>query len=60
MIGKWQCGECGYIYDPNFGDPDNDILSGTPFEELPVDWQCPACGAQLDCFEPYENEEDLD
>lgn len=58
MIGKWQCTVCGYIYDPSFGDPDNDILSGTSFEELPEDWVCPECGAQFDLFEPCNDEED--
>ncbi len=58
MIGKWQCTLCGYIYDPNFGDPDNDVLSGTSFDELPEDWTCPVCGAQLDQFEPCNDEEE--
>ena len=57
MIGKWQCTVCGYIYDPNFGDPDNGVLSGTSFEELSEDWVCPVCGAQMDQFEPYTEEE---
>lgn len=58
MIGKWQCTLCCYIYDPNFGDPDNDVLSGTSFDELPEDWTCPVCGAQLDQFEPCNDEEE--
>lgn len=58
MIGKWQCTVCGYIYDPNFGDPDNGILSGTSFEELPEDWVCSVCGAQMDQFEPCAEEEE--
>ncbi|MBA7667761.1 Rubredoxin [subsurface metagenome] len=57
MIGKWQCTICGYIYDPDFGDPDNGILSGTSYEELPEDWVCPVCGAQMDKFNPYTEEE---
>ncbi len=57
MMGTWQCTVCGYIYEPTFGDPDNGILSGTSFEELPEDWVCPVCGAQLDQFEPHTKEE---
>ena len=35
---KYECTVCGYIYDPEIGDPDNGIPAGTPFEELPDDW----------------------
>ena len=57
MIGKWQCTICGYIYDPDFGNPDNGILSGTSYENLPEDWVCPVCGAQMDQFKPSTEEE---
>ena len=29
---KYQC-VCGYIYDPEIGDPDNGIAPGTAFED---------------------------
>ena len=58
MIVKWQCTVCGYIYDPEFGDPDNSIQSRTLFEDLPDDWVCPECGAEKDQFEPYTEEEE--
>jgi rubredoxin len=58
MIGKWRCTVCGYIYDPNFGDPDNSILSGTSFEELPEDWVCPVCSAPIEQFEPCLDEDE--
>jgi rubredoxin len=48
---KWQCTVCGYVYDPEQGDPDNGINPGTPFEDLPEDWVCPVCGASKDQFE---------
>ncbi len=48
---KYRCTVCGYIYDPQAGDPDSDIKPGTPFEELPEDWVCPVCGAGKDQFE---------
>lgn len=47
----YECTICGYRYDPAEGDPENDIESGTPFEELPDDWVCPVCGAGKDAFE---------
>jgi rubredoxin len=48
---KWQCTVCGYIYNPNEGDPGNNVNPGTPFEELPEDWVCPVCGASKEQFE---------
>lgn len=48
---KWECQVCGYIYDPQEGDPDNGVDAGTSFEDLPEDWVCPECGASRDAFE---------
>lgn len=48
---KYMCLPCGYIYDPQKGDPEEDVLPGTPFEELPEDWVCPVCGEDKDKFE---------
>ena len=42
---KYHCNVCGYVYDPDAGDPDNGIKPGTPFEELPETWMCPICNA---------------
>lgn len=47
---KYQCTLCGYIYDPEKGDPDSGIAPGTPFEKLPEDWVCPECGATKNDF----------
>ena len=35
---KYVCTVCGYVYDPEKGDPEGGISPGTPFEELPEDW----------------------
>lgn len=51
---KYRCTVCGYIYDPELGDPDGDIKPGTPFEEVPDTWVCPVCGASKDQFEKEE------
>ena len=48
---KYKCTVCGYIYDPEKGDPDSSIIPGIPFEELPDDWVCPVCGADKSFFE---------
>jgi len=48
---KYKCTVCGYVYDPQKGDPDNDIAPGTRFEDLPDNWICPICGADKEDFE---------
>ncbi|HEX75864.1 MAG TPA: High molecular weight rubredoxin [Dehalococcoidia bacterium] len=53
-MAKYKCTVCGYIYDPELGDPDGGIKPGTPFEEIPDDWVCPVCGASKDKFEKVE------
>jgi len=53
-MGKWRCTVCGYIYDPEKGDPDSGVKAGTHFEELPDGWVCPICGAPKDQFEKVE------
>jgi rubredoxin len=51
---RYECTLCGYVYDPQFGDPDSDIPVGTTFEDLPDDWICPECGAGKEDFTPAE------
>ena len=51
---KYKCTICGYVYDPEKGDPESGIKPGTPFEELPDGWVCPICGATKDQFEKVE------
>jgi len=48
---RWKCVVCGYIYDPELGDPDSGVAPGTAFENLPDEWTCPVCGATKDMFE---------
>ncbi len=50
-MDKYVCTACGYVYDPEVGDPDNGIAPGTPFEALPEDWVCPLCSLGKDVFE---------
>jgi rubredoxin len=53
-MAKYICTVCGYVYDPEFGDPESGIEPGTPFEDLPDDYVCPECGAEKDAFEKEE------
>ncbi len=50
-MDKWVCTICGYVYDPEKGDPDNGVNPGTAWEDVPSDWLCPICGASKDDFE---------
>jgi len=50
-MDKYRCTVCGYIYDPEKGDPDGGIKPGIPFKKLPDDWLCPICGASKEEFE---------
>lgn len=48
---RYMCNVCGYIYDPEEGDPENGVEPGTPFNDLPGDWTCPVCGAEKSEFQ---------
>ena len=49
-MDKYECTVCGYIYNPEKGDPDNGVIPGTLFEKLPDNWVCPVCGSSKDMF----------
>jgi flavin reductase (DIM6/NTAB) family NADH-FMN oxidoreductase RutF/rubredoxin len=51
---RYQCSICGYIYDPEEGDPHDGIAPGTPFEDIPDDWYCPICGVGKKDFYPID------
>ena len=48
---KYVCTACGYVYDPEIGDPDSNIAPGTDFKDIPEDWVCPVCGVSKSEFE---------
>ncbi len=47
---KYRCEPCGYIYDPEVGDPTNGVPAGTAFADIPDNWVCPECGVGKDQF----------
>ena len=53
-MDKYECMVCGYVYDPEKGDPDSGVKPGTRFEDLPEGWSCPVCGAAKDEFQKVE------
>jgi rubredoxin len=48
---RYKCTVCGYIYDPEKGDPGMGVEPGTPFDKVPEEWTCPVCGADKASFE---------
>ena len=50
----YMCVICGYIYDEAKGAPDEGIAPGTRWEDIPINWQCPECGAGKEDFEMME------
>ncbi|AIH04313.1 MULTISPECIES: rubredoxin [Thermodesulfobacterium] len=52
---KYRCKCCGYLYDPEKGDPSRFVSPpGTCFEDLPESWTCPHCGANKTTFKEEE------
>ena len=43
-IDAYECKSCGYQYEPLKGDNRSQVIAGTAFQDLPVDWRCPVCG----------------
>jgi len=52
---KYVCPECGYVYDPEVGDPEHGIPPGTAFKDLPADWHCPYCGVDKESLKGFDS-----
>ena len=50
----YMCLICGFIYDEAAGLPEEGIPPGTRWEDVPVNWVCPECGARKEDFELVE------
>jgi rubredoxin-NAD+ reductase len=44
------CDVCGWTYDPAEGLPEEGIAPGTPWKDVPEDFECPICGVGKDQF----------
>ena len=49
---KYVCDICGYVYDEQVGDPENDVAPNTAWDDVPDDWVCPLCGVGKGQFSP--------
>ena len=47
----WMCLICGWIYDESEGLPEEGIAAGTRWDQVPMNWTCPECGARKEDFE---------
>ena len=45
-LDRYECGACGYIYEPVRGDNTNNVAPDTAFLDLSEDWRCPVCGVR--------------
>ena len=54
QMKKYQCIVCGWIYDEAEGCPEDGIVPGTKWEDIPEDWTCPDCGVSKIDFEMVE------
>jgi rubredoxin len=50
----FMCVVCGFIYNEAEGWPDDGILPGTRWEDVPETWTCPDCGVTKSDFEMVE------
>jgi rubredoxin len=51
---KYLCVICGFIYDEAKGWPEDGIVAGTYWDDVPENWFCPDCGASKEDFEMME------
>ena len=54
VFKTYMCLICGFIYDEATGLPEEGIPPGTRWEDVPVNWVCPECGARKEDFELVE------
>ena len=47
---KYVCEVCGWVYDEDAGFPEGGIAPGTAWEDVPEDFECPACMVGKDQF----------
>ena len=51
---KYECEQCGYIYEPAVGNLKIDIAPKITFEDIPEHLVCPIYGFGKDVFVPLE------
>ena len=54
VMKAYMCLICGFVYDEKEGDPDSGIAPGTRWDDVPLSWRCPDCGAGKEDFQMVE------
>ena len=54
VFKAYMCLICGFIYDESAGIPEEGIAPGTKWDDVPMNWTCPECGARKEDFEMVE------
>ncbi|MCU8071688.1 anaerobic nitric oxide reductase flavorubredoxin [Shewanella sp. SM32] len=50
------CTVCQWVYDPKKGEPNQDVIAGTPWTQVAEDFLCPECGLGKSVFAVIKNE----
>jgi rubredoxin len=50
----YMCLICGFVYSEEEGDLEAGIPARTRWEDVPLSWRCPDCGAGKEDFEMTE------
>ena len=50
-MNRYMCLLCGFVFDEAIGDLEHGIQPGTRWEDIPLTWRCPDCGAMKEDFE---------
>jgi rubredoxin len=50
VTDRYICTICGHVYDPEKGDPIQNIPPETDFTKLPGSWQCHVCFSGKNLF----------
>ena len=48
---RYICNICGFVYDEELGFPEEGIVPGTAWENVPEDFSCPLCSVGKEEFE---------
>lgn len=50
----YMCLICGFIYSEEEGDLEAGLAPGTRWDDVPLSWRCPDCGAGKEDFQMTE------
>lgn len=45
-MARYQCDDCGYIYDEDKGSTYEGFPPGTKWSQIPDNWSCPDCAVR--------------